>query len=178
MTIRRVVSGQNADGKSVIVSDQCVNPVAIGAGGIYPLWGADELPTFPLSGSGPNFSEFFPPLGGYRFIVMVVPPDATSDSHQTIDTMAATDQSALGTGMHEWIEPDNPGMHTTDTVDFEVVLSGEVTIELDDGVTTSLKAGDTFVQNGARHRWSNRGSVPAVVAAFLIGGHSRKKPSP
>ena len=46
------------------------------------------------------------------------------------------------------MEPDNPGMHTTDTIDFEVVLSGEVVLELDDGAETVLRPGDTVVQNG------------------------------
>ena len=72
-------------------------------------------------------------------------------------------------GMAAHMEPDNPGMHTTHTVDFEVVLSGEVCLELDDGAEVVLKAGDTVVQNGTRHRWTNRGSVPAVLAVGIIG---------
>jgi quercetin dioxygenase-like cupin family protein len=67
------------------------------------------------------------------------------------------------------LEPDNPGMHTTDTIDFEVVLSGELILELDDGAETVLRPGDTVVQNGTRHRWGNRGTEPAVVALFMVG---------
>ena len=62
-------------------------------------------------------------------------------------------------------------MHTTATVDFEVVLSGSVTLELDDGASVTLHPGDTVVQNGTRHRWSNPGDVPVVIAVFLIGAH-------
>jgi quercetin dioxygenase-like cupin family protein len=69
------------------------------------------------------------------------------------------------------MEPESPGMHTTDTVDFEVVLSGEIVLELDDGAEVVLKPGDTVVQNGTRHAWRNRGDVPAVIAAGLIGAH-------
>jgi quercetin dioxygenase-like cupin family protein len=69
------------------------------------------------------------------------------------------------------LEPDNPGMHTTDTVDFEVVLSGEVVLELDDGAEKVLRPGDAVVQNGTRHRWGNRGTEPAVLALVLIGAH-------
>jgi len=69
------------------------------------------------------------------------------------------------------MEPGAPGMHTTATVDFEVVLSGQVTLELDDGASVTLGPGDTVVQNGTRHRWSNPGSVPVVIAVFLIGAH-------
>ena len=44
-----------------------------------------------------------------------------------------------------YVEPDNPGMHTTDTIDFEVVLSGELILELDDGAEKVLRPGDTVV---------------------------------
>ena len=62
-------------------------------------------------------------------------------------------------------------MHTTATIDFGVVVAGTATLELDDGVKVTLRTGDTYVQNGTRHRWSNQGDVPAVVAVVLIGAH-------
>ena len=60
-------------------------------------------------------------------------------------------------------------MHTTATVDHGVVLSGQATLELDDGAKVVLNTGDTYVQNGTRHRWSNTGAVPAVLAVFIVG---------
>jgi quercetin dioxygenase-like cupin family protein len=66
-------------------------------------------------------------------------------------------------------------MHTTDTIEFEVVLSGEVILELDDEVETVLRQGDTVVQNGTRHRWGNRGTEPAVMAVFTVGAHRAGK---
>ena len=60
-------------------------------------------------------------------------------------------------------------MHTTATIDFEVILRGEVILELDDGAQRRLRAGDTVVQNGTRHRWRNPGSEPAVMAVFMVG---------
>jgi quercetin dioxygenase-like cupin family protein len=62
-------------------------------------------------------------------------------------------------------------MHTTHTVDFEVVLSGEVWLELDDGAEVCLKQGDTVVQNGTRHRWINKGTEPAVLAVGIVGAN-------
>ena len=53
------------------------------------------------------------------------------------------------------MDPSDPGMHTTDTIDFEVVLEGTITLELDDGAEVTLRPGDTVVQNGTRHRWKN-----------------------
>jgi quercetin dioxygenase-like cupin family protein len=73
--------------------------------------------------------------------------------------------------MSQWMEADDPGMHTTDTVDFEVVISGEIILELDDGAEKVLRAGDTNIQNGTRHRWHNRGSEPAVIATFIVGAN-------
>ena len=62
-------------------------------------------------------------------------------------------------------------MHTTSTIDFEVVLSGEVVLKLHDGATVHLRPGDTVVQNGTRHRWSNPGTEPATLVVFLVGAH-------
>jgi mannose-6-phosphate isomerase-like protein (cupin superfamily) len=50
-----------------------------------------------------------------------------------------------------------------------VVLSGRALLELDDGATVVLDVGDTYIQNGTRHRWSNPGDVPAVLAVALVG---------
>lgn len=65
------------------------------------------------------------------------------------------------------MEPENPGVHTTNSVDIDIVLAGEVGLELDDGVEAVLRTGDMVVQNAGLHRWHNRGSIPAVLAAFL-----------
>ena len=53
------------------------------------------------------------------------------------------------------------------------MLSGQATLELDDGAKVALNVGDTYIQNGTRHRWSNTGDVPAVLAVALIGAHHR-----
>jgi quercetin dioxygenase-like cupin family protein len=64
---------------------------------------------------------------------------------------------------------DDPGMHTTDSVDYDVVLEGEITLELDDGKEVQLKKHDVVVQNGNRHAWRNKSSAPAVMLFVLIG---------
>jgi mannose-6-phosphate isomerase-like protein (cupin superfamily) len=76
-------------------------------------------------------------------------------------------------GISACLERDNPGMHTTDTVDFEYVLSGEVWLELDDGQEVHLRAGDTVVQNGTRHAWRNKSSAPCQMVVCLIGAQRR-----
>jgi mannose-6-phosphate isomerase-like protein (cupin superfamily) len=54
-----------------------------------------------------------------------------------------------------------------------VVLSGRAILELDDGVSVTLNAGDVYIQNGTRHRWSNTGDVPAVIAVTFVGANHR-----
>jgi mannose-6-phosphate isomerase-like protein (cupin superfamily) len=65
--------------------------------------------------------------------------------------------------------PGNPDMnHRTDSIDYAVVISGEIDMELDDGVSVHLKAGDTLVQRGTIHNWKNRGTEPCLIAFILI----------
>lgn len=67
------------------------------------------------------------------------------------------------------MEPDAPGMHTTDSLDYIMIVSGEVVLELDDGEETVLHAGDVVVQNGTRHAWRNRGTEPCTFVGVAIG---------
>lgn len=73
-------------------------------------------------------------------------------------------------GILQWNEFDDPGMHTTDTVDMEYMAAGEITLELDDGESRVCSAGDTIIQNGARHRWHNHGTEDAVLVVTMVGG--------
>ena len=64
-------------------------------------------------------------------------------------------------------------MHASHTVDYGVVLSGEIDLELDDGAVKRLKAGDCYVQNGTRHTWRNPGDVDCVLVAVAVGARAR-----
>jgi mannose-6-phosphate isomerase-like protein (cupin superfamily) len=72
-------------------------------------------------------------------------------------------------GMAEHFERDVPGMHTSDSVDYGIVIRGEMILELDDGKTVHLRQGDCVVQNGTRHRWRNPLPEPCLMAFVLIG---------
>jgi mannose-6-phosphate isomerase-like protein (cupin superfamily) len=178
MGVRRVVTGHDRNGKAVFASDQEVDPVtpALFPGYVFHrLWGADEAPTFPDDGGPTAQPSYFPPVGGYRFDMTTVPPGTVSVPVGLDLQAALAEAEEKLPGLLACLEPDDPGMHTTDTIDFEVVLSGELILELDDGAETVLRPGDTVVQNGTRHRWSNRGTEPAVMAVFLIGAHRASK---
>jgi mannose-6-phosphate isomerase-like protein (cupin superfamily) len=176
MRIRRVVTGHDERGHAVFASDEVVEPLTIGSmpgAEFHRLWGGDVAPTFPDDGSPPAQPMFFPPVGGYRFAFFSVAPAGIEPPGDLDPESAAAAIDAVLPGMTSHMEADEPGMHTTDTIDFEVVISGEVVLELDDGAETTLRAGDTVVQNGTRHRWSNRGSEPAVLAVFIVGANRR-----
>jgi mannose-6-phosphate isomerase-like protein (cupin superfamily) len=176
MEVRRVVTGHSADGKAVFASDDrvAVSPLGAGtAGGIHQLWGGDEPPRYPDDGSPPSRATFFPTVGGYRFIVVTMPPAGAAAPPAGDPDAIRADMERTFPGLASHMEPDNPGMHTTDTIDFEYVVSGEVVLELDDGAEVVLHPGDTVVQNGTRHRWHNRTSEPATYVAFLVGAHRK-----
>ena len=174
MEFRRVVTGHR-NGKAVFASDEVVGPLCLAmspGAEFFRLWGGDQAPTFPDDGSQTPQPMYFPAVGGYRFGVFTVPAAGSVEMAEDLDIeagLAEFEEKLPGLISH--MEPDNPGMHTTDTIDFEVILSGEVTLELDDGIMTTLRAGDTVVQNGTRHRWANPGVVPAVIAVFIAGAH-------
>lgn len=173
MDVRRVVTGHDAGGKAVFVSDEQVAPVVttlLPGNEFHRLWGGDETPHFPDDGRRPEDGSYFPPVGGYRFGFFTIPPDGGAGAPPGLDMEAAmVDLEAKLPGLAGHMELDEPGMHTTATIDFEVVLSGTVTLELDDGAKVTIGPGDTVVQNGTRHRWSNAGTEPAVLAVFICG---------
>ena len=173
MTVRCVVTGQDATGKSVFVADEqrpSLEMALLPPGSeFHRLWGEDGTPALPTDGSQPEQPTFFPAAGGYRFLFFTLAPHGTSvDLPDDMDA-AVVELNEKLPGMSDWMEPDNPGMHTTDTVDIDIVLSGEVWLELDDGAEVHLLPGDCVIQNGTRHLWNNKGDVPCRMFAALIG---------
>ena len=176
MSIRCVVTGQNASGKSVIMRDSPVQPVTLALLPGYEfhrLWGSDSTPELPSDGTPPPHPRYFPPKNGFRFAFFTIPPDTTTNITQIDIACALEEIQQKLPGMIEVLEPDHPGMHTTDTVDFDVILSGEVVLELDDGADVLLKAGDCVIQNGTRHAWHNRSTQNCVIAVALVGAVRR-----
>ena len=80
-------------------------------------------------------------------------------------------QDYIRDNLVEYADPDDAGMHRTATLDFEYVVEGTLTLELDDGREVELHPGDVVVQNGTRHRWRNRGDIPVKFIAFNVGAH-------
>lgn len=174
MGIRRVVTGHDENGKAVFASDDVVEPVTLGllpGAEFHQMWGSDETSRFPDDGSQPSAAQYFPRVGGFRFGQFTVAPDSIVMTEDLDIEAALGEMEGKLPGLAAHMEPENPGMHTTATIDYEYVVSGRVVLELDDGATRELSAGDTVVQNGTRHAWRNPYDEPAVMVVVLIGAH-------
>ena len=180
--IRRVVTGHNSEGKSVFISDS--EPVrsvifdALQGLEFHELWATEETPSIPAGKDDPTLpvSSFVPGPTGSRFRIVRFPSglEVAKMIEAGFDPVAFREEYAAKIpGLAETHELDDPGMHTTDTIDYGVVLSGEIYMELDDGKEVHLKAGDCIVQNGTRHGWRNR-SKEACLVAFIMIGATRK----
>jgi len=167
--IRRVVTGHDARGRSVIASDGPSPHVLLVGGredlGLTNLWVTDGRPgaNEGTADAAARPVVLEPPAGGTIFRVVEFPPDAAA---ATFDREAAF----ASMGADHAMDPDasrHPGMHKTATVDYAIVLSGEIWALMDEG-ETRLEAGDCLVQRGTNHAWSNRSDRPCLVAFILV----------
>ena len=167
--IRRIVTGHNARGRSMIVSDGPSPHVLTIPGrsdfALTNLWVTDRAPASNAGNADaaarPVVLE--PPPSGAIFRIVEFPPDQAPGGFDRKAAFAAM-------GAHRAMDPDasrHPGMHKTDTVDFAIVLSGEIWALMDEGETL-MRAGDTLVQRGTNHAWSNRSDQPCLVAFILV----------
>ncbi|MDB5631136.1 MAG: hypothetical protein JWQ51_3476 [Tardiphaga sp.] len=176
MGIRRVVTAKDGAGKSVVVSDGA-SPREVALRHMpgfvsAPIWMTAATPSLPAGGRDPMSvpdSSLLPEPGGSAFLVVTFPPDSVMMSPAFDPVLAGAEHLAAAPGIAETFEADNPGMHTTPTVDYACVIDGEIVLELDDGVTVELGKGDTIVQQGARHAWRNPSAKPATLAFVLLG---------
>ena len=176
MKVRRVVTGHTPDGRAKVASDTLVDPIVFAhRPGLehYRLWGVDEAPLFPDDGSPPLCRAYYPPLGGFRFGLFTLPPSSVARPASIDQEAVEREVEEKLPGLLAHMEADQPGMHTIDTIDYEYIISGEVWLELDDGVEVHLRPGDTVIQNGTRHAWRNKGSEPCRMVVCMIGARRK-----
>lgn len=178
--LRRVVTGRNRAGKAIIVQNgmppRIVTTEALPGLALVEVWATDTIPTLPIAPVDltTTMKSFVPGPGGTRFRIVQFPGAST----RAFDQEAfRREYQAKAPGLAEAMEQQDSGMHTTDSVDYGVVISGEITLEVDDGGTVNLKQGDCVVQNGTRHAWRNRSTAPCVMAFVLVGAARESKSS-
>jgi mannose-6-phosphate isomerase-like protein (cupin superfamily) len=170
-SVRRVVTGHDAAGRSTFIIDAPSPHVfsrTKGSAIVHELWETAGMPA-DNSGSADAIARGHrlpPPKNGTVFRVIEYPPDserlAAFAHEETLPDdgsgrAAATDRN----------KPRHAGFHKTATIDYAIVLSGEIYAMMDDGEVL-LKTGDVLVQRGTNHAWSNRTNENAVVAFVLV----------
>ncbi|MCF1592544.1 cupin domain-containing protein [Streptomyces muensis] len=174
-SIRRVVTGHDSEGRSIVLSDESADATAAE----LPFWpgrGSTAIWTTP-TGPASNREEDLPrqitgfPLpgsGGVALMFMELPPDSELESMpEEQRSLASSPVARLFPEAYEIDTSKSFQMHATDTVDFVVLLSGEVTLLVDEGEVV-LKPFDVVIQRGVNHGWVNRGTTPALIAAAVI----------
>ncbi len=172
--IRRVVTGHDENGKAVVISDETATsilkrPSRPGVT-MTNLWQTSETPADfngPLETVDGPF-VLTPPARGTVFrIIEFLPEDP--DVIQTLDGKTAF--AEMGASHNVVENARHPFMHRTDTVDYAVILSGSITMLMDDAADdVEFNAGDVLVQRGTNHAWSNRGTEPCRIMFVLVDG--------
>jgi mannose-6-phosphate isomerase-like protein (cupin superfamily) len=175
---RRVVTGHNAAGKAVIQSDAPptrVQNVGGEAGPIfYEVWNTRESPALIDRASGEPFEAkltLVPPKNGTRIRVLDIPPE-TSSIQQFDEEKARALFAEVGAGdasTHAGKSTRHPHIHRTQTIDYGIILEGEITLIVDEDETL-VRAGDIVIQRGTNHAWANRSGRNCRIAFILIDG--------
>ena len=170
--MKRIVTGHNARGRSVVMIEDRPQAVVLEkAGGLKltELWSTSETPADASKPGDRARRErrIEPDAGGSVFRIIEYPPDA-----QRLKSLKPEEHFAsMGAQATDAAKRRHPGMHRTKTLDYAIVLFGEIYAVLDEGEVL-LKAGDVLVQQATNHAWSNRTDKPAVIAFVLIDAES------
>ncbi|MPY70469.1 MAG: cupin domain-containing protein [Alphaproteobacteria bacterium] len=165
--VRRVVTGHDAGGRAVVKIDgEAPNARFREAAKLTStlLWVEDETPADNAGDADKSLREsgVAPPDGGSVFRLVEFPPEGEAGEFSN-----AAMKAEMGLDAAEAAPARHPGMHRTRSVDYAVVISGEIDMLLDD-TEVHLKAGDVVVQRGTSHAWANRGTVPCRIAFVLV----------
>ncbi|WP_221391041.1 cupin domain-containing protein [Dyadobacter sp. NIV53] len=174
-TFRRIVTGHDADGKAIILSDTSPERTYMIGGPdgakFHEVWSTLQSPALIDSNSGqPEEAGLVlaPPKGGTRIRVIDFPPEGENIRNLTKEEAAGHFESMGGANASN-ASQQHPLMHRTQTVDYGIVLEGALTLILD-RVETTITAGDIIIQRGTNHAWANRSGEYCRVAFILIDG--------
>jgi hypothetical protein len=170
---RRVVTGHDKTGKAVILRDD-VPEVTVRArtgGRAQQMWYTEKTPAEEVTAADPTakITGTNPPLTGSIFRILEIPsedsyPPRTEADGEEHRRNTGVEVGPLGKGRH-------PGMHRTHSIDYALILEGEIDMLLDDS-EVHCKAGDVVIQNGTNHAWANRSGKPCTIAFILIGAEA------
>jgi hypothetical protein len=163
-TYRRIVTGRDATGRSVVAQDDAMPTDPFG---LTDFWQTEAQAAPDAAGEPDRPTRLEPPVRGTRFRFFAVPPEPEGVSADQYEALAATAFAALDAGGCRVDTRRHPLMHMTRTIDYIVVLRGEITLLLDDA-EVPLKPFDVVIQRGTNHAWVNRGTEPALLMGVLV----------
>ncbi len=174
---RRIVTGHDSEGNAIILSDAPPTRIKkIGSVGpsFYEVWNTPETPAKIDRDSGEPYEEGYvlaPPKHGTRIRVLDIPPE--TDEIRKLDTKTAREHfasiGAADASTHSGETTPHPFMHRTETIDYGIVVEGELVLIVDKGETV-VRAGDIVIQRGTNHAWSNRSGRNCRIVFVLIDG--------
>ena len=165
----RIVTGHDAEGRSIIVRDG-PTPGGLESRGWEELWAFDGVPASLTDPTDPADVQNFrltPAPGRIACRIFTIRPLAASDADEDREWAARMDYAET----EEVSPPTIPWMHRTPTIDIIVVISGEMDLVLDGDEEVHLQPGDSVGQRGTMHAWRNTGSGPCVGGAFMVRAH-------
>ena len=168
--MRRLITGHNAEGKSVITIDgPPARSLSENEGGLYELWNTDgnEINTLDDIDRADSEVLLSPPVGGTKFRYFQINPTPEGVPADLIEAATAAAFEKMGAAHHRVDTTRHPAMHKTKTIDYIILLKGDVTLLLDEE-EVDLKPFDVVVQRGTNHAWVNNGSETALFIAVLI----------
>jgi hypothetical protein len=164
VSVRRIVTGHDKDGKAILLEDDHP-PIITRVPGTSAcnLWMTETTPA-KLTNDDPiaQIKQAAPPLGGSILRVVEFVPDKNVPHPDATELRKAMGASLGGS------EARHFGMHRTESIDYALILDGEIDLLVDEG-EVHLKKGDVVIQGGCNHAWANRGDKPCTVAFILIG---------
>jgi mannose-6-phosphate isomerase-like protein (cupin superfamily) len=174
--IHRVVTGHDADGKAIVASSgplpTVVEIAAIPGTVFHEVWSTAATPAPVDNGADPTLGPLMlpPPQQGTRMRFVDIPPDTAEFLAQGAGKMKDAfgqigDEKASTVKAHS----PHPLMHRTESVDYGVVIEGELTLVLDDS-EVQLRPGSVVVQRGSNHAWANRSGKPCRMLFVLVDG--------
>ncbi len=170
--VRRIVTGEDAAGRSRIIGDgpsPAVRTVPERPGySVANLWITSDSPAPILEADRINEHKgVSPPKRGTVIRMIDIPPEA-ADPAERARQAAATFGQLFKDADHR-PGAKHPGMHKTDTIDYAIMIEGELTAILDEGETV-MRPGDVLIQRGTMHAWANRSGKPCRICFVLIDG--------
>jgi len=166
-THRVIVTGTNASGKSVVVEEAHASMVGPGN---FDFWQTKPGRSPHDLATGRSPLKFFPAPGGTMFRLFTIPP---ADPNMTPAQIAAMQDwffNEIGIPEARADTTRHPMMHVPPTVDYIVLLSGEISLVLEEGDPIALKPFDAVVQRATNHSWVNTGREPALLMCVMVGG--------